>query len=216
MYERFDGRGLPAGTAGNAIAEGARILAVCDSFVDLTAHRNNPAGRTLDPPTASAYLGMYRGTLFDPAVLDALRGELAQDHPSVLTKRSMVLLVDPDTTTTSALEVRLLEHGFDVRTTRDTPTALRQLQDGGFTAVVSEVDVETPKSGLELRASVNAQPWGKNVLLWILHSKRTEPEVQQLAFDLEVDDLIAKPSRAEAVADKVRLLMTRKASRPHS
>ena len=213
MYERFDGRGLPMGTAGNSIPEGARILSVCDSFVDLIAHRNNPAGRTLDPPTASAYLGMHRGTLFDPAVLDALRSEIAVEHPGVLTKRSLVLLVDPDATTTSPLEVRLLEHGFDVRTARDTQNALRHLQTGGFTAVVSEVDVEAPESGLKLRASVNAQPWGKNVLLWILHSKRNEPDVQQVAFDLEVDDLIAKPSRPEAVADKVRLLMSRKASR---
>ena len=68
-HERYDGSGYPAGLAGEAIALAARIVAVVDSFVAMTAARpHRPAwsrGEALD------HLQQGRGTLFDPRVVDA-------------------------------------------------------------------------------------------------------------------------------------------------
>ncbi len=214
MYERFDGLGIPMGKSGQHIHKGARILSVCDSYVDLVSRRNNPAGKKLEPPIAISYLKMHARTLFDPAVLEALRAEVGKEFPAVLTDAPFVLLVDPDQASTSQLEVQLIEHGFEVRTVRDTQSAVNELQHGAtIAAVVSEVDLDSRDAGLRLRQRAASEPWGRNVPLWVLHTRRNESEIGQLAFDLEVDDLIPKPGRPDAIASKIKQLVDRKLQR---
>ena len=72
-YEAFDGSGLPAGLKGEAIYWGARILSAVDAWVDLTTRAHNVFGQTVNASDAHGYLGEEAGTLFDPAVLDALK-----------------------------------------------------------------------------------------------------------------------------------------------
>jgi putative nucleotidyltransferase with HDIG domain len=68
-HENWDGTGYPDGLAGDAIPLGARILQVVDCFDALTSHR--PYRRALSTSEAIAILQERRGTIYDPAVVDA-------------------------------------------------------------------------------------------------------------------------------------------------
>jgi putative two-component system response regulator len=67
--ERFDGTGLPARLAGDAIPPEARIATVAIAFVDLTSDR--VYGRGLAPDEARSVLLAGRGSQFDPACIEA-------------------------------------------------------------------------------------------------------------------------------------------------
>ena len=69
-HERFDGSGYPDGLAGEQIPLGARIIAVCDAFTAMTYPR--PYAPQLTVSAAVAELRDCAGSLFDPAVVDAL------------------------------------------------------------------------------------------------------------------------------------------------
>lgn len=69
-HERWDGRGYPAGLAGQAIPAGARLLAVLDAWFALTTDRPYRAG--LDSGQALAEIQTHAGTQFDPRVVRAL------------------------------------------------------------------------------------------------------------------------------------------------
>jgi putative nucleotidyltransferase with HDIG domain len=66
-HERWDGRGYPAGRAGEAIPMEARVLAVADAFDAMTSDR--PYRRALTQGKAIAELERCAGTQFDPEVV---------------------------------------------------------------------------------------------------------------------------------------------------
>lgn len=68
-HENWDGSGYPDGLAGDAIPLGARILQVVDCFDALTSDR--PYRRALSSDEAIGILQERRGTMYDPAVVDA-------------------------------------------------------------------------------------------------------------------------------------------------
>ncbi|HTM46641.1 MAG TPA: HD domain-containing phosphohydrolase [Polyangiaceae bacterium] len=72
LYERVDGKGFPNGLSGNSVPLLSRLLAVCDSFVDLILNSNNPFGRTLSDRDALLALQEKSGSLFDPTLLAQL------------------------------------------------------------------------------------------------------------------------------------------------
>ncbi|MFZ1865450.1 MAG: HD domain-containing phosphohydrolase [Polyangiales bacterium] len=72
-YERYDGRGIPNGLSGDDIPLGARVLAVAESYDDLTENERNVLGCTLDVDDACAALAEHAGSTFDPAIVDSLR-----------------------------------------------------------------------------------------------------------------------------------------------
>ena len=76
MYERYGGGGLPGKVQGTEISLGARLLTVADSFTDLVKNPANPYGRVLTTEQACSVLGKATGTLFDEAVVAALRASL--------------------------------------------------------------------------------------------------------------------------------------------
>jgi len=74
-HERWDGTGYPGSLQGEAIPSGARILAVADSFEALTSDR---AYRPrMEPAEALALIETWSGVQFDPAVVGALRENVA-------------------------------------------------------------------------------------------------------------------------------------------
>ncbi len=79
-HERFDGRGVPDGLAGDAIPLEARIAAAADALDAMTSDRPYRASEmTLD--LAVVEIRRCSGTQFDPAIVEALvsaaeRGEL--------------------------------------------------------------------------------------------------------------------------------------------
>jgi putative nucleotidyltransferase with HDIG domain len=79
-HERMDGLGYPHGLVGGAIALGARIIAVADSWDAMTSDR--PYRKALDIEVALAELLRGRGTQWDTAVVDAFAQTLPGGMPS--------------------------------------------------------------------------------------------------------------------------------------
>ena len=75
--ERFDGSGYPRGLRGEAICLGARVFAAVDAYDAMRSHR--PYRRAMEPQQALEELRRASGSLYDPAVVQALircQGEL--------------------------------------------------------------------------------------------------------------------------------------------
>jgi putative two-component system response regulator len=75
-HERMNGTGYPRGFRGEEIPLEGRIAAVADVFDAVTSERIYQ--RALGPDEARAILAAGRGTLFDPAVLDAFEAARAE------------------------------------------------------------------------------------------------------------------------------------------
>lgn len=212
MYERFDGKGFPLGTSGKDTPLGARILAVVDSYSDLTANPRNPARRILKAAEAMTFLARYRGSVFDPTILDLVKAEVAGDdlRAKLLSDRHTVLLVDPDPEDSTVLELRMLEAGFDVRTARTYQQAIHELKTREVTVVVSDVDLDSEDAGITLRTAAVGEPWGQKVTAWVIHTRKTDGQLAEIVFDLGVDDLVSKPTPPEVFVAKLRQLVERK------
>jgi PAS domain S-box-containing protein/putative nucleotidyltransferase with HDIG domain len=79
-HERLDGSGYPQGLKGNAILLEARIISVAD-VVDAMAS-NRPYRPSLGLEAALAEITKFRGTLFDPCVVDACLAVFREQHYS--------------------------------------------------------------------------------------------------------------------------------------
>jgi putative nucleotidyltransferase with HDIG domain len=66
-HERWDGKGYPAGLAGEDIPLGARVVAVAEVFDAMT--RDTPYGPRRTPAEAVTELEAFAGTQFDPRVV---------------------------------------------------------------------------------------------------------------------------------------------------
>jgi diguanylate cyclase (GGDEF)-like protein/PAS domain S-box-containing protein len=67
-HEHYDGGGYPDGLKGDAIPIQSRIIHIADAFEAMTSDR--PYRKALPEATAIAELKKYRGTQFDPDLLD--------------------------------------------------------------------------------------------------------------------------------------------------
>ena len=175
MYERYDGQGLPNGQAAKDIPLGARILAVADTYADLTQNPRNPYRAILRPFEACEVLSGFRGTIFDPNIIDLFRQSTTGEdlRARLLSDRRLVLLVDPDPEETTVLELRLIEHGFEIKTARTLAQAHRLLAENEVAAVVSEMDLDTPEAGLALLEGAVKQPEG-NPITWVFLTAKTD------------------------------------------
>jgi diguanylate cyclase (GGDEF)-like protein len=81
-HERFDGTGYPDGLVGSEIPLAARIVFVCDAFDAMISKRPYAAALSIDE--ALAELRRCAGTQFDPEVVRAFEGVLAdrRSHPT--------------------------------------------------------------------------------------------------------------------------------------
>lgn len=75
-HERWDGTGYPDGLLEIENSIEARIVAVCDAFSAITSHRPYRDART--PTEALAEIRRCSGTHFDPSVVDAFVGMVAE------------------------------------------------------------------------------------------------------------------------------------------
>lgn len=215
MYERYDGKGFPDGQSGKDIALGARVLAICDTYADLTQNPRNPFRKMLTPQEACAALTRHKGTVLDPNLVDLFHHTIAGEDikARLLADRAQALLVDVDPEELTVLELRMFEQGFVVRTARAAEQVLKILAEGEIDLVVGEIDLG-PTDGLALLAEVRKQPWGKD-LPWVVYTRRQERAVAQRAFELGVLDFVNKPANAEVLVAKLKALLgQRMAARP--
>ena len=79
-HENWDGTGYPDGLRGDQIPIGARILAVIDCFDALTSDR--PYRRRMTDAEAIAIVRDRRGSMYDPAIVDAFLADYARFMPA--------------------------------------------------------------------------------------------------------------------------------------
>ncbi|MFW6023505.1 MAG: DUF4388 domain-containing protein [Myxococcota bacterium] len=204
MYERADGGGFPAGLKGKDLPLGARMLAVAESYADLTCNSRNPFRQRLSPQEACEALGEQRDVVLDAAVLDTLRHEVLGDdmRARLLADRRKVLVVDPDAEETTVLEMRLMEHGHEVLIARTTTDAAARLEQGDVDLVISELDVP-PDGGFGLMESFGGSG-GPPVLLL---TRRGDRESVARGFALGAADYLVKPASGEVVVAKTDHLL---------
>jgi response regulator RpfG family c-di-GMP phosphodiesterase len=212
MYERMAGGGLPDGLGGKDISIGARILSVADSYADLTRNGSNEYGRLLSAEEAMDVLAQHASSVFDPNILAVLQKATGGEKilTGLLTGRHRALIVDPDPEETMVLQLRLVEQGFDVNVARTMDEARRSIRAGDLALVVSEVDIDEPQGGLTLR--VEAAQRHPN-LSWVFLSRRDSRDIAKRAFELGVDDFIAKPVSPEILVAKLMQLVERQSTR---
>jgi response regulator RpfG family c-di-GMP phosphodiesterase len=215
MYERYDGKGFPDGQSGKEISLGARVLAICDTYADLTQNPRNPFRKMLTPQEACAALTRHKGTVFDPNLVDLFHHTIAGEDlkARLLADRAQALLVDVDPEEMTVLELRMFEQGFVVKTARTAEQAIKTLSEGEIDLVVGEVDLGST-DGLGLLGEVRKQPWGKD-LPWVVYTRRQERVVAQRAFELGVLDFVNKPASADVLVAKLKALLDqRMAAKP--
>lgn len=85
-HERFDGHGYPDGLSGDAIPDGARILAVADAWDVMTTERPYSAARS--PQEALSEMRAAARAQFCPTAVDALEDLMAARKASRVTGES--------------------------------------------------------------------------------------------------------------------------------
>jgi response regulator RpfG family c-di-GMP phosphodiesterase len=204
MYERYDGRGFPDGLSAKEIPLGARILAITDTYADLTQNPRNPCRKALSPAEACGMLTKFKEIIFDPDIVDLFQSVVMGEDlkARLLADRYVALLVDPDPEETTVLELRMIEQGFEVKTARNAEQALKILSESKIDLVVSEI--ELPQSdGLALLEGARKQPWGKE-LAWVMHTRRQGRAEAQRAFELGVLDYVGKPTATDVLVAKLK------------
>ena len=212
MYERFDGQGFPAALRGKDIALGARILAIADTYADLTQNPRNPFRKRLRPVEACEVLARYKGTVFDPNLVDLFKHTVTGEDlkARLLSNRHRALIVDPDPEETTVLELRMVEQGFEVTQAHAAEAALKALKGGEFEMVVSEIDFGGQSDGFALLAEARKHEWGKK-LPWIFLTGRSGSADARRAFELGAADFMTKPVSADLLVAKLKQIMEREA-----
>ncbi|MEI9942020.1 MAG: HD domain-containing phosphohydrolase [Pseudomonadota bacterium] len=215
MYERYDGKGLPEGSSGKEIALGARLLAIADTYADLTQNPRNPFRKTLRPVQACEVLERYKGTIFDPNMVDLFKHTVTGEDlkARLLANRYRALIVDPDPEETTVLELRLVEQGFEVSQARHSDQAFKLLEKGDIEIVVSELDLQ-PNDGFALLSEARKQPWGLKVP-WVIVTGRTgggRTDAQR-AFELGATDYMTKPVSSDLLVAKLKQIIERESTR---
>jgi len=211
MYERYDGDGLPGALHGKEIPLIGRLLAICDTYADLTQNPHNPFRQPLPPPQACDILAQHRGTVFDPNIVDLFRLVVTGDdiRARLLASRHVALIIDSDPEDTTVLELRMLEQGFDVRSVRNSEDAVKALERGDIQVVISEVDLE-PTDGIALLSHSRRQVWGAK-LPWLFLTSRVGGGDAQRAFEMGATDYVTKPVSADLLVAKIKSILEREA-----
>lgn len=213
MYERFDGDGFPDGLKGKDISLGARILAIADTYADLTQNPRNPFRKRLRPAEACEVLERYRSSIFDPNLVDLFKQTVTGEDlkARLLANRHRALIIDPDPEETTVLELRMIEQGFEVQQARTPEQALKQLRSGEFEMVVTEIDLGASIDGFALLTEARKNEWGKK-LPWIFVTARSGSADARKAFELGAVDFMQKPVAADLLVAKLKQIMEREAT----
>ena len=200
-YERFDGTGFPERLSGKDIPLGARVLAVAESYIDLTQSKTNVLGRRMGSEDACDALDEHKGTAFDPAVVDWLRHIVLDEGTgsAILSARHRVLIVDPEPEETAVLEVQFAAQGYEVTIERSAGGALRRLDAETFDLVVSEVRL-SDADGFDLLRRMRESAH-RRVPLMFLTTERAQASVNR-GLDLGAADYVVKPTSAAVVVAK--------------
>jgi putative nucleotidyltransferase with HDIG domain len=209
VYERFDGLGFPDRRSGKDIPLSARLLAIAESYADLTSNAKNPFRKTLTAKAAVEVLVRYKDKVFDGNLVDLFRvAALGEDmQSSLLNDRPSILLVDADAEETTVLELRLVEQGHEVVLCRTAEQAYKRYQQGGIDAVITEVDL-TPHDGFTLVEYIRKSRAGADLPVFFLTRRADRASVDR-GFQLGAVDYIIKPAAPDVVVAKARNVLSK-------
>lgn len=205
LYERWDGQGFPKNLPGKDIPTGARILAMVETYADLTANTKNPYRRVLSPKEAVDVVRQLAGQLFDPGLVDHLRLAVVADDPSRAGVHPRLLLVEPDGDEAMMLELRLEEQGFEVVAVKTRADAEAKLRGERFDILLSEVEING-EDGFAMIASMRADAKNKDVPA-VFYSRRTDRETIARGFELGAADFLSKPTSPEVMSAKLAQIL---------
>jgi len=212
MYERFDGKGFPDKLVGKEIPLGARLLAVADTYADLTQNPRNPFRKVLGPAEAMDVLTKHKGTIFDPGILDLFKAlVLGEDMKAkLLANRHRALIVDPDPEESTVLELRMVEQGFDVKIARSADAARKLFAMDGLEFDLVVCELELPDTdGLAFLSEARKERWGRDIA-WIVHTQKQGRTEAQRAFELGAMDFVAKPVQADVLVAKIKAMLEKR------
>lgn len=213
MYERYDGNGAPGQAKGKDIPLGGRLLAITDTYADLTQNPRNPFRKTLRPLEACEVLSRYKEAIFDPNLVDLFKLAITGDDIKgrLLGDRRTALLVDPDPEETTVLELRMVQQGFLIKVARSAEQAARMLEGGEIDVVISELEL-AGQDGFALLTEARKHPWGKD-MPWVILTRRQTRNDPQRAFELGVLDFIGKPANSDLLIAKVKQMLEQRATK---
>jgi putative two-component system response regulator len=221
-HERWDGNGYPQQLAGQAIPLAARIVALADVYDALTSRR--VYRDAMSHSQAKALIVGERGAHFDPAVVDAfgrtekqfvaIRERFKDDERRTAPNKiepapapaaepiGKVMVVDDDPTVCAVLAQFLNAHGVDYVTASNGAEALDMFDMYRPRLIIS--DWEMPSmDGLELCRRIRSRAGGGHVHFILLTIHAEEDELCK-AFDVGVDDFLAKPFNGAAMMARLR------------
>ncbi|MBN2344363.1 MAG: DUF4388 domain-containing protein [Deltaproteobacteria bacterium] len=213
MYERVDGKGLPDGSRKSEIPLGSRILAIADTFADLTSNPRNPYRRQLTTAEAMQVIEKGKNTVFDGNLIDLFSFVVSGDDikRQLLTGAQSILVVDSDAEQCAILEMQLTTRGFKARSTKRADEAVRILINEPANLIISEVDLK-PFDGFELKTRLNEDKRTADIPIIYFTSRADGKDVDR-GFSLGAADYLVKPSNIEVVATKIQKFLTREAPR---
>lgn len=206
LYERFDGKGFPEKQSGKEIPLGARVLAIVETYVDITANENNPYRKALSTEEACEVLTGLAGTVLDPNLVSVVVA-LVQNRGALgsIDGGGTVLIVDPDPEETTVLELRFFEAGHRVLIAKSMNDAQKLVDTNEVDVVISEVDLASG-DGFELLQEFRARQQLTDVPVLFL-TRRSDRESVNRGFGLGAADYLVKPTSADVVVAKAQQLM---------
>lgn len=204
MYERFDGRGFPEGLKSKDIPLGARILAIVDTYSDLTLNPKNPYRRILNHEEALQVFDKYRESIFDPMIVDVFKSLVAGDalRDTILAGQNSILVVDSDPEQAIILELNLASNGFNVEVCSNTRAGMQALMGKRVDLVVTDVDLK-PIDGFEFVSRLRADERFKDVPV-IFYTSRSDQKDVARGFELGAADYVVKPSSVDVLVANIQ------------
>jgi response regulator RpfG family c-di-GMP phosphodiesterase len=202
IYERFDGTGFPDRLSGKDIPLGARVIAIIDTYMDLTLHTINPYRKKLSSQEACDVLTQFSGSIFDPSLVDVFKVVVLGDdlRERLLACKWRALVIDPDPEETTVLELRLIEKGFEVTIERNSSDIDAVFDKNDYDVIISEVDL-APMDGFAVLQKLRS---GKAAdIPFIFVTRRTDSDLVKRGFELGAVDYITKPTSPDVIALKI-------------
>ncbi len=210
MYERYDGKGLPDGLRAKDIPLGARVLALADTYSDLTSNPRNPYRRILTTEEAMKVLKNAKERVFDPNLVDLFAIAVAGDDlkRQLLTGAQTVLVVDSDPEQSAILDLQLTSRGFKVKCAQTADMALKTIKEAEPNIIVSEVDLDTV-DGFELKKRLNQGEETQTIPFIYFTTRAASADVQK-GFKLGASDYLVKPSSVDIITAKIHKTLEEK------
>jgi len=124
-----------------------------------------------------------------------------------------ILLVDDDLTVLLTLKAVLELHGFEVETAATTKEAFSRLESSTYHMVISDLRMETEKSGMEVIRAARRQSYDPATALLTAYPPSGEHVNGERATEEKPDSMLVKPLGTGDLLRQIEALLIRHADR---